>query len=369
MKEDITIVGLDVHKEKTVAACFPAGAENIAWTQELASEEGSFRKLVQKVLAKGPAEFVYEAGPCGYGWQRLIQKLGAGCVVIAPGLTPVRPGDRVKTDRRDAEKLARLHRGGQLTAVHVPSPAEEAARDLLRSREDLLENRLRARHRLGKFLLRQGRVHRQTKSWGVKHQAWLRAQTWDEPCSRQTFEAYLRMLAETQTHLDHLDHNVHELADRQEYRLPVSYLRCLKGVDTLSALTLVVESQRFARFRTAREFMSYTGLTVSEYSSGSKRAQGGITRAGNAHLRRVLVEAAWSCRYPNRVSEALALRRKDCPAHVVALAQKAQDRLHRKYWKMIHRGKLPQVAVAAAARELAGFVWAIGMLVPQGKAA
>ena len=274
------------------------------------------------------------------------------------------PTDHVKTDRRDAEKLARLYRAGELTEIRIPTREEESARDLVRAREDGLADRLHARHRLSKFLLRQGRVYRETKSWGVAHRVWLKTQKFNWVPLQQTFEGYMQTLDDAEARLRTFDQQLQDLAQRDVYRVPVSYLRCLKGVDTLSALTLIVEAQDFRRFERAASFMCFTGLVSSEHSSGEKVRRGAITKAGNTHIRRILVEAAWSNRNGNVASEKLLERRKGCPAEVVGIAQKAQQRLHRKYWRMISRGKPHTVAVAAAARELSGFVWSIARHFP-----
>jgi len=361
MEQDSTVVGLDVHKDTITVAVLPVGADRIAETTRIENHPRAIETLVQRLRARyGLMTFVYEAGPCGYDVQRQLTALGQCGVVIAPALTPRRPGDRVKTDRRDAEKLARLYRAGELTPIYVPTRAEEAARDLVRAREDAVADRLRARHRLAKFLLRQGRVYRETKSWGVAHRQWLTAQRFEWPALQQTFEAYVRTIDETQARLTHLEQTLQSLAQQEPYQQPVQALRCLKGVETLTALTLVVETQDFRRFSTAAAFMSFTGLVPSEASSGSTVRRGSITKTGNAHLRRVLVEAAWCSRHGQIVSRELAARRQAAPTAVVQLARKAQARLHRRYWRLLHRGKVPGVTVTAVARELAGFVWAIG---------
>jgi transposase len=289
--------------------------------------------------------------------------------VVAPALTPVRPGDRVKTDRRDAEKLAHFHRCGELAEIRIPTVEEEAARDLPRAREDALEDRMRARHRLSKFLLRQGRIFRETCSWGIAHRKWLKTQRFEWASLQQTFEANMRAHDDTEARLEMLSQQMLDLAQKPAYQIPVQYLRCLKGLDTLGALTLIVEAQDFRRFQKARQFMCFTGLVSSEFSSGQRVRRGSITKAGNAHIRRVLVEAAWSQRYPNVVSRELAGRRKGCPFAVLKIAKKAQARLHRKFWRMSCRNKLHQVSVTAVARELAGFVWAIGQHFPVAAAA
>lgn len=356
-------VGLDVHKKNIAVAVLPSDSENVTEQMMIDNAEEKIENLAKRLALKGALDFVYEAGPCGYKVQRTLSGLGHSCVVVAPGLIPVRSTDRVKTDRRDAEKLARLYRAGELTTIRIPSSQEEAARDLVRVREDILSERLRCRHRLSKFLLRQGRHYQQTKTWGATHRIWIQSQKFDWSASQQTFDAYRRALDEVETHLSALDHQLQDLAQSEPYRIPVAYLRCLKGIDTLSALTLVVEAQEFRRF-SARSFMGYTGLVCSEYSSGEKTRRGSITKTGNAHLRRILVEAAWAYRHTNPVSQILSLRRKDCPSTIIQIAKKAQDRLQRKYWKMIHRNKPHQVVVTAVARELAGFVWSIAQHFP-----
>jgi len=364
MNEHITIVGLDVHKATVVAAILPPTATRPTQTVTIENCPKAIERLVRRVAGEGRLVLVQEAGPCGYQVQRQMTEMGKKCVVVAPGLTPVRPGDRVKTDRRDAEKLARLYRAGELTEVHVPSCAEEAARDLVRIREDALEDRLRARHRLNKFLLRQGRVYRETKAWGVAHRAWLRRQRFEWQPLQQTFEGNLRAVEEAEARLESLDQQVRDLAQSGPYRMAVRYLRSLKGLETLGALTLAVETLDFGRFERAPAYMSLTGLVSSEHSSGGRERRGSITKAGNAHLRRILVEAAWSYRLKNTVSPALAERRRSCPPEVIQIARKAQDRLHRKFWRLVSRGKPSQVAAVAVARELAGFVWAIARQVP-----
>ena len=364
MNNYTTVVGLDVHKATITAAVLPCGSSDVTEKVQIQNQPKAVEKLVNRIATHGPVEFVYEAGPCGYQVHRQITGLGHRCAVIAPALTPVRPGDHVKTDPRDAAKLARFYRAGELTEIHVPTREEEAARDLPRAREDALRDRLRARHRLSKFLLRQGRVNSETKSWGVLHAAWLKTQKFEWLPLQQTFEANMRAHDEAQARLELLDQQTYDLAQHPTYSTAVQYLSALKGIDTLAALTLVVEVQDFRRFNKAREFMCFTGLVGSERSSGEKVHRGHITKAGNSHLRRILVEAAWSQRYPNVVSKQLAERRKGCPIEVIKTAKKAQARLHRKFWRMTSKSKLQQVTVVAVARELAGFVWSIGQHIP-----
>lgn len=364
MENCTTVVGLDVHKDSIAVGALPRGSERVTEASTIANDPKAVEKMVVRLTRSGPATFVYEAGPCGYQLHRQITELGGRCVVIAPSLIPVRPGDRIKTDRRDAEKLARLYRAGELTEVRVPTREEESARDLPRVREDALEDRLRARHRLSKFLLRQGRVFRETKAWGTSHRRWLESQRFDWSPAQRSFEAYVRAVEEAEGRLAALDLEIKEMADKEPYRTPVKYLRCLKGIDTLSALTLVVEAQEFRRFQKARGFMKYTGMVASEHSSGNRIQRGSITKAGNAHIRRILVEAAWSYRRVSGVSRTLTERRAGCPGLVIAIAKKAQDRLQRKFTRMVSQNKPHQVAVVAVARELAGFVWGIAQQFP-----
>jgi len=365
MNDCITVVGLDVHKDSIVAAVLPPAAHRPTETCQIENQPKSVEKLIRRLTQRGPAEFVYEAGPCGYAVQRHLSELGQRCVVIAPGLIPVRPGDRVKTDRRDAEKLAKLYRAGELTPIHIPSMRWEGARDLVRSREDALVDWLRARNRLGKFLLRQGRVFRETKTWGFKHREWLMGQRFDWPEHQQAFDAHRRSFDESETRLKALNEQLQELSQQDPYRLPVRYLRALKGINILSALTLVVEVQEFRRFQKAPAFMSYCGLVCSEHSSAGRIRRGSITKVGNAHIRRVLVEASWCCRHGQGVSRDLAARRAACPVEVVQIARKAQSRLCRKFNRMLDRKKMATTTVVAVARELAGFVWAIAQHFPE----
>jgi transposase len=340
-----TVVGLDVHKDTIVAAVLPPEADQVREAVTIEHTPPAVAKLASRLAPRGPLTFVYEAGPCGYELHRQLTALGHRGVVIAPALTPVRPGDRVKTDRRDAEKLAFLVRAGLLTEIRVPTREEEAARDLVRAREDALADRLTARNRLGKFLLRQGRRAPPTTAGGARHGDW-------------------RAVQEAQARLTALDVQLAALASHDAYRDRVAALRGLKGLDTLSALTLWVEIQDFRRFPTASAFMSFTGLVGSERSTGTAIRRGGITKAGNAHVRRVLVEAAWSQRHKPVTSRALTLRRAGAPATVLQIARQAQTRLHRKYWRLVGKGKAPGQVVVAVARELAGFVWAIAQHVP-----
>jgi len=235
MNQSSMVVGLDVHKEKITAAVLPPRATRPTEVLTIENHPKAIVRLVKRLANRGPSIFVYEAGPCGYEVQRQITQIGHTAAVIAPALVPRRPGDRVKTNRRDAEKLVRVYRAGELTEIRVPTRAEEAARDLVCVREDALKDRLRARHRLSKFLLRQGRAHHETKGWGAVHRAWLRAQRFAAPLLQSTFEAYLHALEDAEGRLETLDQQVLALSQTACDRVPVQYLRCLKGIDTLGA--------------------------------------------------------------------------------------------------------------------------------------
>jgi transposase len=355
-----TVVGLDVHKDSISAAVLQPEARSFALTTKFCNEPGEIRRFVARMARFAPVEFVYEAGPCGYHLHRQLTALNESCTVIAPSLIPRKPGDRVKTDRRDAEKLAQLHRAGQLTPVRVPTREDEAARDLTRVREDALVDRLRARHRMSKFLLRQGLIWREKTTWGVKHRAWIRQQRFDFEPLQRSFESYLRAIEEAEARLADLNRQVLELAEQPAWKEVVGRLRCLKGIDTLSALILAVEAQDFGRFAKARQFMGFSGLVSREDSSGNTVRRGHITKAGNAHIRRVLVEAAWNYGRGSSTGPVLAKRREGCALETLAIARRAQERLSRKFRRLVGKGKRRQVVVVSVARELAGFVWAIG---------
>lgn len=352
-------VGLDVHKETISVAVLEGQSREMRPAVTLRNEPKELRRLFMRLKREGEVQACYEAGSCGYEVQRLLASLGVACDVIAPSLIPVRVGDRVKTDRRDAEKLARLFRAGELTSIRVPTEAEEALRDLVRCREDVREDVLRERHRLLKFLLRHGRVFHDSKHWSLAHWAWLRKQSFQDSSAQAVLVEYLSRLESTIARLKALDEQLAAAAEREPYKTPVARLRCLRGVDTISAVALVAEICDFKRFDHPRELMSFLGLVPSEHSSGGKRRQGSITKAGNGHARRILVEAAWHYRHPPRRSSTILARWKGQPREVVDHAWKAQERLHRRHYRLTCRGKPSQVATVAVARELCGFVWAI----------
>jgi transposase len=353
-----TIVAFDQHAATTVAAVLLPGHRTPA-LHPLTSDIPTILRFVRRVQRRGPVACCYEAGPCGFELQRALTARQVACDIIAPALIPRRPGDRIKTDRRDAGHLAVLYRAGALTPIHIPTEQEEAARDLLRCREDIRADLLRARHRLTKFLLRHGRRFTATKkAWSQRHALWLRAQTWHFPALDQTHRAYLRAVDEALARLRAVDQDLRALLDLEPLRPRVARLRCFRGIDDLTALTIAAELGDARRFPTAPSTMAFVGLVPSEHSSGTKQARGGITKTGNAHLRRVLVEAAWHYRHHPFVGDALRQRQRGAPAAAIAHAWTAQQRLHRRYRRLAARGKPTPQVVTAVARELTGFVWA-----------
>jgi transposase len=354
MYEDTTVtVGLDVHARSIRLAAVRA--------DELLDERTLPYDLeaLEQVLRRWPrVRCCYEAGPTGFGLYRHLVEGGLECVVVAPGLVPQRLGERIKTDPRDARKLARLHAGGLLEPIHVPSAEVEAARDLVRAREAARLDRMRDRHRLSKFCLRHG-LRLPGVSWGVTRRRWLAEQRFGFADQQQAFDSYLHALDLVDARITALERAISESAEEGPWRELVGRLRCLRGVDTLTALGLVTEIGDFERFASAEELMAFVGLVPTEHSSGERRRQGSITKVGNAHVRRLLVESAWHARRRPTVGYALARRQRGQDALVCERAWRCQQRLHRRWQRMAARGKPSQKIVVACARELAGFVWAI----------
>jgi transposase len=360
MKKGITVVGLDAHKVSTNVAVLMRGRERpIEW--QVSTDRGPIRRMVKKVLALAPGakvRFCYEAGPCGYALQRWIREVGVECVVVAPSLIPRSAGERIKTDRRDARKLAELLRADLLTEVHPPSEADEAVRDLCRAREDAHEDLVRSRHRLSKLLLRRGRLWSEGKrAWSQGHRLWIRSIRFDHHADQVVLDHYLLAIEQVEERLRTLDAHIETASRLTPYAETVGALRCFRGIDTLTAMTLVAELHDFMRFDSARGLMAFLGLVPSEHSSGGRKQRGEITKAGNGHVRRLLIEAAWHYRHRPGV-QTLRARRQGQPTHAIALADQAMTRLHRRFNRLLERGKpRPKVAVAIA-RELTGFIWA-----------
>jgi transposase len=359
MMESTPLIAFDQHAATTVAAVLLPGARTPA-LHSLTSDSRTILRFVRRVQrAAGAVRCCYEAGPCGFELQRALAAASIPCDVIAPALIPRRAGDRIKTDRRDAGQLAVLYRAGALTAIHVPSEQEEAARDLLRCREDIRADLLRARHRLSKFLLRHGRRFTGgKKAWTRRYDHWLDTQTWPLAALAQTHQAYRRAVDEAVARLRAVEEDLRGLLTLEPLQTRVTRLRCFRGINDLTALTIAAELGDARRFATAPRTMAFVGLVPSEHSSGSKQARGRITKTGNAHLRRVLVEAAWHYRHRPFVGATLRTRQRGAPQDVIAQAWTAQQRLHRRYHRLAGRGKPNQHVITAVARELTGFIWA-----------
>jgi len=347
-----------VHKNAITAGVLPAESGEVELVQ-LEHSEKAIRRLIGRFGGPEGLAVCYEAGPCGYELYRLLVSLGVACDIVAPSLTPVRPGDRVKTDRRDARRLARLYRAGELTFVRPPTPEQEGLRDLVRCREDLRRARTAARHRVGKQLLRYGRVYREgKKSWTLQHGAWVRRQRLDEPLAQAALEHMLCHLDAVDVQISAVDRQLAQVAASHPWCDPVRWLCCFRGISTLTALGLLAEIGDFRRFGSARELMSLLGLTLSEYSSGERRVRGSMTKTGNRHARRLLIEAAWHYQHPPRLSARIKANEPLVPPEALARAWQAQIRLHQRHRHLVGSGKLPTVATAAVARELCGFIWA-----------
>jgi len=351
-----THIGLDVHKESIAVTVLRPGVSECD-ERVIANPPEALRKLFARYPERAALRTCYEAGPTGYEAHRFLSSLGIACEVIAPSLVPRRAGVRVKTDRLDARNLDRLYRAGELVAIRVPTPAEEALRDLVRAREDLKGDRRIARQRIRSFLLRYGvRYPHGPDRWSHRFEVWARALRFEEAACQAAFEHLLGAYLVRDAQLAAIGRQIEELALAEPLAASVARLRALRGIDTLTAVTLVSEVCDFRRFGSAASFMAFTGLVPSEHSSGASRRQGGIAKTGNRHLRRVLVEAAWAYRHAPALRGGLRARQDGQPPEVVAYSWAAQCRLHATYRRLAPK-KGANKAVVAVARELAGFVW------------
>ncbi len=368
MAEYRAYVGLDVHKDTIAVAVAWPGREDPEYRGILAHRSSSLQRLIRNLQGSdGEAlSFVYESGPCGYGVYREITETGHDCQVVAPSLIPRKPGDRVKTDRRDAMNLARLHRAGELTPVWVPGPDQEAVRDLTRAREDMKAMELKARQRLGAFLLRHDRVYEGKSRWTQAHFRWLEQQRFDRAVQQVVFQEYVDAVEAGQTRTAGLQAQMHEVLATWTLRPTVEALMSLRVVSTITAMTVLAELGDLTRFDSPRQMVGFLGLAPSEHSSGSRRRQGKITKMGNGHVRRVLIEAAWSYRFPARKTAHLRRKAAAATPGVQAIAWAAQKRLCARYGTLYRAGKAKCQVTTAIARELVGFIWAIACEV-QGK--
>jgi transposase len=349
-------LGLDVHKDTISVGVLEPGCERPV-VDKIFHDEASVRRLIDRFADRRRLRVCYEAGPTGYELQRLLASMGVSCEVIAPSLIPKAPGDRVKTDKRDCRRLARLHRAGELVAIRVPSPQEEAVRDLCRARADLVDDRDRARKRLLALLLRHGHVYRAGSYWTYRHEQWLAAQRFDHPALTTTFGHYRSVLLARQAAVAAAESDLRVWLGRDPFADAVRRLAAYRGVAEIGALTLATEVCDWRRFSRATTFMGFTGLVPSEYSSGDSVVRGHLTKAGNAHLRTQLVESAWAYRHRPAVGVALRRRHEGLPPEVVARAWKAQLRLCGRFHRMAATKHVKTVVAAAVARELAGFLW------------
>ena len=363
MKEKVRFLGLDVHAE-TIAVAIAEPDGEVRSLGTIANRTESIRKLLKKL---GPVEQLkacYEAGPTGYVLYWQLAELGVRCEVIAPTLVPMKAGDRVKTDRRDAERLARSYRSGDLTPVWVPNEGSEALRDLVRAREAAKQDQLRARHRLSKFLLRTGqRPAAGVKAWTQAYGNWVKQIHFTQAARESTLLDYLHEvehMAERVKRLEQAIADAVQVASPQMQEV-VRGLQALRGIAQISAVTLVAELGELSRFESARQLMGYSGAVPSEDSSGQRTRRGGITKTGNAHLRRIAIEAAWSYRLRPGVGPALRKRQEGVSEEIKEIAWKAQHRLHKRYTRLAAAGKDQRKIITAVGRELLGFIWAIGI--------
>ncbi len=354
---ETTWVGLDVHKDSITSAVLPPGVE-LPVVDRWFHDEPSVRRFAATLGRPRLVRACYEAGPTGYDLARLLGRLGVSTEVIAPSLIPITPGSRVKTDTRDARKLVRLYRAGELTPVHIPTEAEEAVRDLARARADIVIDRTRARHRLSKFLLRHGEVYRSGSSWTMAHEQWLRSRHFGDAALERTYEHYRVVLIGIDAHLDAVDADLKLYVHDGPYAQSATRLGAYRGVTDLGALALAAEVCDWRRFPRATSLMGFCGLVPSEYSSGESRRRGSITKTGNTHLRSLLVEAAWAYQHRPNVGAQITRRQQRCSPETVARAWHAQLHLCAKFRRLAERKNSRKLVVTAVARELAGFLWA-----------
>ena len=368
MQKDTRFVGLDVHAESIAVSVIEPDGE-IRSLGSIPNRPETVRRLVKRLGPPSRLRVCYEAGPTGYVLYWQLTELGVHCDVVAPTLVPVRVGDRVKTDRRDAEKLVRCYRAGDLTPVWVPDAAHEALRDLVRAREAAKADQLRARHRLGKFLLRHGRrPPKEIRPWTARYLEWVKREVRFEPEAQQAVLLdYLTEVDHARDRIERLERSLDEAVKTspERMRAVIAALQALRGIAQVSAATIVAEVGELSRFARPRQLMGYSGAVPREHSSGDKIQRGAITKTGNSHLRRIIGEAAWSYRHRPAIGGALRQRQEGLSEEVKAIAWKAQHRLHGRYRRLAAKGKIHQQVVTAVARELLGFIWAIGVAVEQ----
>ncbi len=360
-------IGMDSHKDSISVAYAPdERTAEVIFVGRIGTRNSDIDKLVRRMQSKArELIFVYEAGPCGYSLYRYLTKKGYQCYVVAPSLIPRKSGDRIKTDHRDAIQLARLMRSGDLTSVYVPRSEDEAIRDLSRAREDAIHDLKAAKARLKSFLLRLDIRYDGTANWGKAHLRWLSKITCPTQAQKTVFQEYIQAISQHTERLDHIMVELHEIAENWRLYPFVEAYQALRGVKFIVALTVAAELGDITRFDNPRQLMAFLGLIPSEHTSGSKRRLGSITKTGNSHVRRVLIEGAWAYRHPAKVSPAIRARLESLPLSIQNIAWKAQLRLCKRYRRLVARGKNKNKVVTAIAREVAAFMWAIAHEVKQ----
>jgi transposase len=364
-EDSAAYVAFDTAKLRHAVAIAEDGRTGeVRFLGEIESTEAATVKLVKKLASRHrPLTFCYEAGPTGYELYRLIKRLGHDCIVVAPSLIPKKPGDRVKTNRRDALSLAKLLRAGELTAVWVPDPRHEAMRDLTRAREAAVQDRTSKQQQVLSFLLRLGRYYAGKRNWTRMHMSWLASQKLEHTEQRIAFEEMLLAVREAQTRVVRLEQAIRTALPNWSLAEVVTALMAMRGFDLVSASAFLAEMGDLSRFPTARDLMGYLGLVPSEQSTGERVKRAGITKAGNRRARRILVECSWSYRHPPRLGKDKLSKVAAAPRDACEIAWKAQHRLTARYRSLTRNGKKPTVAVTAIARELSGFIWAISRTV------
>jgi len=356
--EKVFYVGMDVHKDSVRMAVLTGESGQTVYEATLRNDIPRIVRKVREYRDKGRVVTGYEAGCMGYTLQRSLADAGLLCRVLSPNKIDRSGSRRVKTDARDAVLIARMLKNQEGESIRVPTRDDEAARDLLRCREDIKAELHRTRHQLSNFLIRNGHIYVDGRCrWTGAHKAWMKKLEFPLGAQKETFDQYYCHMLELEARLGRIEASILALAETEPYHASVARLRCFKGIDYLTALACVCEVGDYQRFPSAGSFMSYLGLVPSEHSSGAKRRQGGITKTGNSHLRKLLVESSWHYRYRHPANAALKARREGMDEHIISYADKALHRLQSKFGKIVYRGKSAKTAVAATARELAGFIW------------
>jgi transposase len=369
--EHIRFIGLDIHKERISVSVAESGRSGVVeYLGEISNDAAAVVKLCDRLGRAGkPLAFCYEAGPCGYGVHRQLTTLGHRCDVVAPSLIPKRSGDRVKTNRRDATMLARLHRAGELTPVWVPDADHEAMRDLIRLRGAVRQVVTRARQHLQGFLLRHGRKHGRGTAWKMAYRRWLSTLSFEHPAQQIAFQDYVDAVMDGERRLKRVEEQIFSLLPDWNLRPVVDALQAMRGIALINAVVLVTEVGDFTRFSNPRQLMAYLGLVPGERSSGETVRRGAITKTGNSHARRALVEGAWAYRMRARIGRHKVDRIEALPKVVRDIGWKAQVRLCARYRRLRARGKTANVVNVAIAREMVGFIWSIACEVQSARAA